>query len=288
KRWSKKSLEGFNLKEISLPMVVCTFPMLSTSNAPTMSVTKASRSVFLALNKNARPVTTSRNILLDDYDLIAHFERHILDAVKQQDPTSESALRLWNFELDAEEDKTTLSSTVAFSGVMHLHFLLERALFLTSSPAGLSLPAQKFGAIKNLNDLYRRLDGINALGEEVAKNTTRQAFTSEALNLLASSFDKRYKALILSGLQNFEPYKSMAEAALDLEVELRMNSYDMQCHSMLFEGQGHLRVFETYLEQLESDLSERYATGHYPAELQSLLNEFKATKNRLEQHQRKF
>src|SRR5262249_40896903 len=80
KRWSKKSLEGFNLKEISLPMVVCTFPMLSTSNAPTMSVTKASRSVFLALNKNARPVTTSRNILLDDYDLIAHFERHILDA----------------------------------------------------------------------------------------------------------------------------------------------------------------------------------------------------------------
>jgi len=288
KRWSKKSLEGFNLKEISLPIVVCTFPSLSIPGATSMTVTKASRSIFLALNKNARPVTTSRNILLDDYDLIAHFERHVLESVKQQDPTEPSALRLWNFELDAEEDKTTLSSTAAFSGVMHLHFLLERALFLTSTPGGLNLPPQKFGNIKNLNDLYRRLDGNNILGEEVAKNTTRHAFTSEALSLLAASFAKRYQGLILSGLQQFAPYESMAKAALDLEVELRMNAHDMQCHSMLFEGQGHLRVFETYVEQLDSDLSERYATGKYPAELESLLKEFKATKSRLEQQQRQF
>jgi hypothetical protein len=288
KRWSKKSLEGLNLREISLPIVVCTFPILTESNHSSTTVTKASRSVFLALNKNARPVTTSRNILLDDYDLIAHFERHILESVKQQDPNSTTALRLWNFELDAEEDKTVLSSTVALSGVMHLPFLLERALFLGFAPTSLYLPSQKFGNIKNLEELYRRLDGRNLLGEEVAENTTRRAFSTEALEILVESFGTRYRELILQGFETFAPYDCMCKAALDLEVELRMNVHDMQCHSMLFEGQGHLRVFETYLEQLESDLAERYPSGEYPPELASLLKEFKTTKARLEQYQRQF
>ncbi len=251
-----------------------------------MTVVKASRSIFLALNKNARPVTTSRNILLDDYDLIAHFERDVLDAVKQQDATSPSALRLWNFELDAEENKTALTSTVAFSGVMHLHFLLERALFLSTTPNGLNLSSQRFGNIKFLNDLYRRLDGVNLLGQDVADNTTRHAFTSEALALLTSSFKQRYGGYILAGLQRFAPYESMSQAALDLEVEL-LNAHEMHCHSMLFEGQGHLRVFETYIEQLDSDLSERFS-GKIPPELQSILDDFNATKGRLEQYQQQF
>ena len=233
-------------------------------------------------------MTTSRNILLDDYDLIAHFERHVLDSVKQQDPNSTTGLRLWNFELDAEEDKTVLTSTVALSGVMHLHFLLERALFLGSAPTNLYLPSQKFGNIKNLDELYRRLDGRNLLGEEVAANTTRRAFSADALQILLGSFEKRYRGLLLQGFQNFVPYDCMCKAAFDLEVALRMNVHDMQCHSMLFEGQGHLRVFETYLEQLESDLAERYPSGEYPPELASLLKEFKTTKGRLEQYQKQF
>lgn len=288
KRWSKKSLEDLNLKEISLPIAVCTFPTLTDADPTAMPVTKASRSVFLALNKNARPVTTSRNILLDDYDLIAHFERHVLGSVKQTDANAPTALRLWNFELDAEDDKTILTSTVALSGVMHLHFLLERALFLASSLSGLNVPPQKYANIKHLSELYRRLDGVNLLGQEVADNTTRRAFSSEALEILGKSFDQRYRELLLAGFQNFYPYDCLSRAALDLEVELRMNVHDMQCHSMLFEGQGHLRVFESYLEQLESDLAERYPSGKYPAELDSILKEFKATKQRLEQYQRKF
>ena len=171
---------------------------------------------------------------------------------------------------------------------MHLHFLLERALFLGSAPTNLYLPSQKFGNIKNLEELYRRLDGRNLLGEEVSANTTRRAFSAEALEILVGSFEKRYRELLLQGFQTFAPYDCMCKAALDLEVELRMNVHDMQCHSMLFEGQGHLRVNKTSLEQLESDLAERYPSGEYPPELASLLKEFKMTKVRLEQYQKQF
>jgi hypothetical protein len=286
KRWSKDILRE-SLKEITLPIVVCTFPTLSDANTKT-TVTQACRAIFLALNKNARPVSVARNILLDDYDLIAHFERSILEQIKNETVTSTSSVRLYNFELDADENKIALNSTVALSGVMHLYSLLERSLLSSDAPQGLNYPAKKYGKIKNIGDTcLRRLDGVNLLGDEGAKSTTRYAFTSEARRILRESFNRRYGKYIVRGYQQFYPFEAMANASIKLEVELR-HKHEIQCHSMLFEGQGILRVFESYLELLEAELDEAYPDKNYPPELGAILDEFRATKNRLRSHQEQF
>ena len=221
-------------------------------------MTEACRAVFLALNKNARPVTKARNILLNDKDLVAFFERAILEEVKSYQIDSPNRLRLWNFELDAEKDRSVLTSAVALSGVMHLHHLLERALMLNQKPGGFAVHGtSNYWLRKNIDDtILRRLDGANLLGAEIAASTTRSSFAKEALEALLTSFNKRYLQYILKGFKEFHPYAALAAASSDIEVELR-NQTDKRTHAMLFEGQGVLRVFLKYVEDLSDEAHEQ-------------------------------
>ena len=285
KEHSKDILQN-NLREISLPIVVCAFPSLSQNKNPNTTVIKACRAVFLALNKPARPVSTSRNILLDDYDLIAHFLRNVLGKIKDLGPQSSYNLRLWNFEIDADENKIALTSTVALSGVMHLYSILERVLLSNNTPSGLNYPAQKYSITKSLEgNCMRRLDGMNLLGEDLAKNTFRKNFNQEALEILVESFEKKYGRYFLYFFQKFWPYDAMAQASLTLETNLN-HRHDPQPHAMLFEGQGILGVFHSYLDHLVEMKKDH--PGGLPAELEAIKNEFLATQKRLQDYQTEF
>jgi hypothetical protein len=256
-RWSQEHLSHFDLSKISLPIAICVFPTL-TGEHPPMRVTEACRAVFLALNKNAKPVTRARNILLNDRDLVPFFERAILEEVKAYDPDTPNRLRLWNFELDAEKDRSVLTTAVALSGVMHLHLLLERALMLNQKPGGFYVHGtSNYWLRKNIDDtILRRLDGANLLGAELAASTTRHSFTADALKVLQESFSKRYLRYIIKGFQEFHPYTAMATAASDIEIALRAQT-DKRPHAMLFEGQGVLRVFRQHVEQLSKEAVEQ-------------------------------
>ena len=106
---------------------------------------------------------------------------------------------------------------------------------------------------KNIDDtIIRRLDGANILGTELAGNTTRNSFTAEALKGLQKSFRKRYQRYIIKGFQEFFPYVALATAASDVEVNLRPQT-DKRLHAMLFEGQGVLRVFRQYVDDLSKE-----------------------------------
>lgn len=276
-RWSTEHLNRFDLTKISLPIAICAFPTL-TGEHPPLRVTAACRSVFLALNKNAKPVTRARNILLNDRDLVPCFERAILEEVKSYDPETPIRLRLWNFELDAEKDRSVLTTAVALSGVMHLHLLLERALMLNQKPGSFMVHgSSNYWLRKNIDDtIIRRLDGANMLGTELAGNTTRNSFTAEALKGLQDSFKKRYQRYIIKGFQKFFPYVALAAAASDVEVNLRAQT-DKRPHAMLFEGQGVLRVFRQYVEDLTKESAEQRELKRLrqASELDAILTELK-------------
>ena len=288
RRWS--DIPKDNLKDITLPIVVCTFPTLAEGAAPTSTVIRACRAVFLALNKHAKPVSTARNILLDDFDIIAHFERRLLEAIKEIDgATATHSLRLWNFELDADENRIAVSSTIAFSGVMHLFSMLERVLLAPDTPSGIYYASRKYGNVKYIRDTcLRRLNGVNLLGDEVANSTTRYAFTPDARDLLVDSFQTRYGKQIVKGFEIFWPFQAMANAAIKLEAEVRLKHHDLQNHANIFEGQGILRVFTSYIDLLSAELDEKYPHKQYPPELKELLEQFEGTRHRLRGFQEHF
>ncbi len=285
-RWSKQTIDNIDLSNIALPICICAFPNLAEGSGVQTTVAEACRAIFLALNKSARPVSTSRNLLLDDYDVIAHFMRHTLTCIKDTPATSPFSLRIHNIELDSEEDRTVLTSDVAISGVTHLYTTIERAMLLSSMPEGLTPPSQKFGKIRDLANLHRRLDSNNLLGTDLANATNRRQFTHSCLETLIASYEKRYEAYLLRLLREFAPFENMARASLSLYQDLSQNS-EAEFKAMLFEGQGYLKTFQNYSEDFKTELEETF--GHTaPPELREISDNFRGRLRQLGQVRDKF
>lgn len=275
--WTPNFIQQFNLKEIDLPIIFCTFPSLDEEYPGDFNLQKAARSIFLTLNKSARPVSDSRNILLDDNDIIAYFLRNCLSIVKDKDLRSPYSFRIFNVELDQAKNRTKIQSPIALTGVSHLYYMIEHLLLnkRKEDVKGLRPRSGRFDLRTDLeqNNCLSRLNGRNLLGAELATSTRRDNFTQRAASLLRKSFYERYGQFIVSAFEKFVPYEAHNKAVLNLETKIE--SYqDRQLRPILFEGQGLFRVFEQHRENLSQKRNE------FP-EIDSILNKLKATADRL-------
>lgn len=282
--WTPKYIQQFNLKEINLPIILCTFPALDKNYSGDLDLKKAARSIFLTLNKNARKVSSSRNILLDDNDLIAHFLRRCLADVKHKDVRSPYSLRIHNIELDQFGDKLRIQSSIAITGVNHLYYIIEHLLLNSGSDAdGVKPRSGNFSNRKNLNTYVcmERLDGRNLLGADTANITQRDSFTKDAALKLGNSFNERYGNFIIRTLEQFTLYENHNRAVLNLENRIEANQ-DRQLKPILFEGQGISRVFEDHRTNLKKKLKEGAYSTKVP-EIQSIAQRLDATAKRIEE-----
>lgn len=266
--WTPSYIDQFNLKKINLPIMLCTFPELDTEYGGESTLKKAARSIFLTLNKTARKVTVSRNRLLDDSDLVAHFLRLVLADVKSRDNISEQAFRIHNVELDQVEDKVALNDKVAVTGVNHIYYIIEHLLLNRPGRDVNGVRARsgaRFSTRTDLdgNHLYTRLEGQDLLGEDVASNTTRLVYSSDTADLLGIAFMERYGHFIVSSFESFLPYYVHNRAVLQVEREI--DEYrDRKLKPILFEGQGIGTVFERHRENLRAKIEEGYFGNEVP------------------------
>jgi hypothetical protein len=282
--WTPKYIQQFNLKEINLPVILCTFPSLNEIYTGDFNLKKAARSIFLTLNKTARKVSNSRNILLDDQDIIAYFLRRCLSEVKGKDQRSPYSLRISNVELDQSEDKLKIKSPIAITGVNHLYYIIEHLLLNSGDEVeGVKPRSGKFSKRKDLNgyNCMDRLNGRNLLGAEVADLTTRDNFSQEAANKLGSSFKENYGTFIIAALERFFPYENHNRAVLNLENSIEI-CQDRQIRPILLEGQGIGRVFEAHRDHLKQKLKDGSFSTKVP-EIQSIAQRLDATTKRIEQ-----
>ncbi len=164
--WTKARIAAFNLTDLQLPIVICTFPEIDMDYAGGLTIIEASRRMFLTLNKTARNVSTSRNRLLDDQDLVSHFMREELGEIKQRDIHSPASLRIWNVELDQYGDKRPIDSPMACTGVTHVFYMIEHILFDDEDVKGIGSRSGTFSKRRAENvtaNLLTRLDGENIL-----------------------------------------------------------------------------------------------------------------------------
>lgn len=280
--WTPKYIQKFNLKEINLPIILCTFPSLDEEYSGEFDLRKAARSVFLTLNRNARKVSRTRNILLDDNDIIAYFLRRCLSKIKQKDQRSLHSLRISNIELDqSDKERLKLESSIAITGVSHLYYIIEHLLLNNGSEVnGVKPRSGNFLKRKDLNTFMfmDRLDGRNVLGSEIASATKRDNFTTDVAEKLSEIFSGKYGNYIIRFFEEFIPYENHNKAVLNLE-QLIESYQDRQLKPIIFEGQGIGRVFEAHRENLKIKIKE----GEFSQipEIQSIIQRLDATANRV-------
>ncbi|GAA5509131.1 DNA sulfur modification protein DndB [Novipirellula caenicola] len=98
----------------SIPVCIVSPWMLFESNSELTSgdeIAGVFRQIFVDVNKNAKTVSASRNILLDEQDLISIFTRNMVDSFEVESdlpddkPVSEDSIALYQFEWDSPDGK---------------------------------------------------------------------------------------------------------------------------------------------------------------------------------------
>ncbi|BCO09222.1 hypothetical protein GF1_15980 [Desulfolithobacter dissulfuricans] len=280
--WTQKYIQKFSLKEINLPVMLCTFPTLDERYSGEFDLKKAARSIFLTLNKTARKVSNSRNILLDDKDLIAYFLRATLSEIKNKDDRSRFSLRIFNVELDQFRDKVKIQSPIALTGVNHIYYIIEHLMLNDGYVSGIAPRTGKFSNRKDLNSYVcmERLDGRNLLGADVANITTRDNFSQSTAETLQKSFMHRYGNFIIACYEQFRPFLVHSSAVLDLETKLEVHE-DRTLKPILFEGQGMSRVFYEHRKNLKTKLKNREFSTDVP-KIEAIAKRLDATAERIQ------
>ncbi|MDX2040260.1 MAG: DNA sulfur modification protein DndB [Acidobacteriota bacterium] len=253
--WTPNYIHQFQLQQISLPVMFCTFPGLDADYTGDYDLKKAARAIFLTLNKTARKVSESRNRLLDDNDLVALFLRDTLSSVKSKDVRSNYSLRIFNVELDQIHDRNKIESPIAITGVNHIYYLIEH--LLVNKPEDVNGAKPRSGKLFNRTDIgssgLSRLDGSNVLGAETAYVTKRNFYSAETGRKLADQFQVRMGRFIVTALEQFIPFEAHTKSVLWLEEQLRQHE-NQKLRPILFEGQGIGRVFTAHRENLREKL----------------------------------
>jgi hypothetical protein len=270
--WTPNYIQQFKLDKLSMPVMFCIFPELDETYSEDYDLKKASRAIFLALNKNAKKVSDSRNRLLDDNDLVALFLRKTLSTIKAKDIRSPHPLKIFNVELDQTHDKMRIDSPIAITGVNHIYYMIEHILL--NKPVqdvnGIRPRKGRFSTRLDLEDTnaMSRLNGRNLLGSVEADKTRRDNFTTDTGIKLSEEFFKFYGSLIVNVLEQFKPFAVHCASTLWLEGHVK--STNSQNAPILFDGQGIYNVFNRHRDNLKTK-HKNNAFGSNAAQIEQII-----------------
>jgi hypothetical protein len=249
KVWPDKEIRSYNLGELQLPVLICTFPQLDGTQAQDIDVVRAARSVFLTLNKTAKKVSDSRNKLLNDQDLVAECLRATLSYIKALDAKDDTGLRIWNVELDQEGDRVKIVSDAAFSGVSHLYHLTDHLLMAASPVRGIEARGRQGAPRKRLDDAFDRLGLKDELTSDQKLVNTRVNYSDDIAEIFRAKWSALYVPIIDRVFGRLHPFYAFSRATIKLNHEL-VSSRDAELEKMLFDGQATSRTFDDFREGL--------------------------------------
>ncbi|EHR6781397.1 DNA sulfur modification protein DndB [Vibrio parahaemolyticus] len=284
KEWTPSYIKSFDLDSIQLPMIICTIPDLAEGYEGDFDLKKASRSIFLTLNKNARKVSRSRNLLLDDADLVSSFMRSVLSKIKNDDNNilADSNFQIHNVELDQSGDRMKIQSPVAITGVTHLHYMIEHILLDSSNINGISKRDGRFKTRTSgdyFTNALTRLKCEDVIGSDGYSQIRRDVFTANDEDKLRKSFDDVYGKYIINFFKEFYPYACFSSASEIIKNKAQSHQ-DVHLKPMLFDGQGIAKIFESHRSSLSMRIDEGYFKHDVPR-IKELKNQLDATNDSL-------
>jgi len=263
KHWSGETLQNFDLKKVSLPLMVCMIPEIHKGVRPEINLVNAARSIFLALNKNARAVSDSRNRLLDDNDICAEYLRTILTDIKSKtDESDRNRIQIWNIELDQTENKISIQSPVAISAVNHLYPMIEHLVFRKSEQEGVADHSPAYWLNTSLREHFRRVGAQNVLPQVALEPhvTSRRNYSLGNIDKLKKNFMRHYGDRIIRIISEVAPLHNLIGAYTDLEVELN-TSQQVELLEVIYGISGMSQSMSDHIKNLKKRVADGNIMG---------------------------
>ena len=280
--YSHIQVDPGTVAHIELPVCIIFFPDLHEDRLDFkdkgVDLVSVCREIFIVVNRQAKQVSKSRELLLDDEDFAAFMMRRTLTRFKDRTDDSPGSARIYSFAFgDAEAD----NGSQVMAGQLELCSAV--ALHKMHAAAGFGLPAA-FNLTKtaditdgrNVRNPIRPaeiLTGANGPALESISRRSAKTHKPDDVEFVAASIGELTDHIMLPLFDRLRPYASHNQATRQLLEALNdptalADPVQAKCRSLLFDGTGNRRVFEEHIGRLKENIAEIKTQGQtVPAHL---------------------
>ncbi len=258
------SLNAEQIQHIELPVCIIFLPDLHEANEEYkqkgIDLKRVCREIFLVVNKTAKRVSQSRELLLDDEDFAARMMRTTLSKLKGRGEETSSIARIYSFSFgDSESDlgKQVVAGQLQYSSAVALYKMHAAVVFGNPDAFNFDEPSNITDgrSIKNTARPVEILRGTSLEKWQSLSRTSAKYHPPLEVELAVDLLGKISDIALLKLFDEFKPFavqnsEMRALRTRLLDPDARANLTQSKCYSLLFEGSGVRNVFEEHRQRL--------------------------------------
>lgn len=264
-----------DVAHVELPVCLIFFPDLYEGSAfvadGRIDLTTVSREIFTVVNKQAKEVSQSRALLLDDEDFAAYMMRQTLSHFKNRPLESSQSARIYSFAFgDSEADSRSqvMAGQLEYCSAVALHKMHAATAFGLPDCYSLIDPEEVTDGrkVKNPSRSVELLNGIEEFQLQTLSRRSAKSHRPSDRQLVIEKVGALTDAIMLPLFDRLRPFAVHNEALGELKAALEDNAnradpVQNKVRTLLFEGSGAKRVFEEHDERLKERATELRERG---------------------------
>lgn len=262
------------VKSIELPVCIIFFPDLHEGSefvSKGMNLISVCRDIFLVVNRNAKPVTESRSVLLDDEDLPARLMRQTLSALKDRSVEDYGVSRIYSIsygDSDADLSKQVVHGQLDYSSAIALHKIHAAISFGRVEAFGwnATIDITNGQNSRNSSRPAEILLGTSAEHLPTVSRRSGKALPPKDVREVVKGLGGLTDIALLNLFDKFRPFNIHNRTMRTLrdrlsDPHIQADPVQKKCLSLIFEGSGIRNVFESHVARLKAIREERIEEG---------------------------
>lgn len=264
-----------DVEHVELPVCIMYFPDINPNHPEFkekgIDLTSICREIFTVVNKQAKEVSKSRELLLDDEDFAAFMMRQTLSNLKDRSGSDKPIARIYSFAYgDAEADNRSqvMSGKHEFCSAVAIHKLhLATSFGYPDCYRNLANSSDVTDGryVRNPSRPYDLLTGTkNAPNQPIGRKTAK-SYNPDQVVSIVNKLGTLTDSIIMPLFDQLRPFSVINEALRQKLEELSSTTamadpIQSKCRALLFEGAGARHTFEEHTDRIKSrkiDLEER-------------------------------
>jgi hypothetical protein len=271
---------------IELPVCILFFPELNENSTvfknAGISLVSVCREIFTVVNRQAKQVSKSRELLLDDEDFAAFMMRRTLTCFKDRDDAVDAA-RIYSFafgDSEADTGSQVLAGQLEFCSAVALHKMHAAAGFGLPAAFNLTKTADVTDGrnVRNPSRPVEILTGIESPSFQALSRRSAKTHAPEDVEAVTRLIGDLTNSVMLPFFDKLRPFAAHSRAMRDLlealdDATSRADPVQSKVRALLFDGSSNRNVFDEHVKRLKERAKEMEDKGQaVPAQISSQLS----------------